>query len=457
MSEFIAAIGLRVGASWQSSASEASALQGTTRVVGFPETPKPTEPPMNQSAFKPPVAAEAPPRVRAVKPRILCVDDEPEVLHGLQMHLRSRFEVITACGGLEALQYLWELGADSFAAVLSDMRMPGMDGSTLLSHVRRMSPDTTRVMLTGYSEMRSAIAAINDGNVFRFLIKPCDPSVVAQTMVDAVDHYRLVVQDRDFMVSKLHALSTRLRSAERLAAVGTLAGAMAEELNLLARKLDGVIESAPRRGESWDSDALRTLGETRDELHAKVRGLRNVEVPGALPTVPVDLSEVAISALDVLRGAGLTRGVRIDLRASKSVANVMVERAHLERIIIVLLNNAIDATENDSECARYVSVAVSADPVESRVSFVVEDNGSGLPSDRLEALFRGGQDAASKGPKAEHRLSTIRQLIEARGGHMWVSSVRSGGTTVGFELPRAAPVGLSGVVPDAPPRSSSGR
>ena len=417
----------------------------------------PPEPPMNQPTFKPPAAMDPSSRVRAVKPRILCVDDEPEVLRGLEMHLRSRFDVITANGGLEALQYLWELGAGSFAAVLSDMRMPGMDGSTLLSHVRRMSPDTTRVMLTGYSEMRSAIAAINDGNVFRFLIKPCDPSVVAQTMIDAVDHYRLVVQDRDFMVSKLHALTTRLRSAERLAAVGTLAGALAEELELLARKLDGAIESAPNRGEFWAADALRTLTETRDELHAKVRRLRAVETPGAPVKAAVDLSEVAISALDVLRGAGLTRGVRIDLRASKTVANVLVERGHLERIIIVLLNNAIDATENDSESARYVSVAVSADPIEGRVSFVVEDNGSGLPSDRLEAVFHRVRDAASKSPKAEHRLSTIRQIIEAGGGHMWISSVRSGGTTVGFDLPRAGPAGLPSGPREVPPGSASGR
>jgi DNA-binding NtrC family response regulator len=188
---------------------------------------------MNQPSPKITDPTDPAPRVRTAKPRILCVDDEPAILEGLQMHLRSRFEVVTARGGLEALQHLWALGADSFAAVLSDMRMPGMDGSALLSHVRRLSPDTTRVMLTGYSEMRSAIAAINEGNVFRFLIKPCDPSVVAQTMIDAVDHHRLVTQDREFMASKLQTLSTRLRSAERLAALGTLASAVSDVMSVV--------------------------------------------------------------------------------------------------------------------------------------------------------------------------------------------------------------------------------
>jgi signal transduction histidine kinase len=323
--------------------------------------------------------------------------------------------------------------------------------------VRRLSPDTTRVMLTGYSEMRSAIAAINEGNVFRFLIKPCDPSVVAQTMIDAVDHHRLVTQDREFMASKLQTLSTRLRSAERLAALGTLASAVSEELSVLSRKLDAVLLGAGDLGTPVTEEMLRAIKQVRDELNGKVLGLRSVEFPGSFPKSAVDLSEVAISALDVLRGAGLTRGVRVDIRASKTVAKVMVDRPHLERIIIILLNNAIDATENDKGCARYVSVAVGADPVEGRVSFVVEDNGSGVPSDRLESLFRRGSDAPLKGHKAGHRLATVRQLIEAHGGRMWISSVLSGGTTVGFELPRASPVAVPSTPPGPPSEAPSSK
>jgi signal transduction histidine kinase len=397
---------------------------------------------MNQPSCTASAATVPVPRVRSSKPRILCVDDEPAILAGLEMHLRSRFEVITACGGLEALQHLWEFGADSFAAVIADMRMPGMDGSTLLSHVRAMSPDTTRVMLTGYSEMRSAIAAINEGNVFRFLIKPCEPSVVAQTMVDAVDHHRLLTQDREFMASKLQTLTGRLRSAERMAALGTLASTLAEELDGLAGTLDGIVRAALDPKTPMPVEAYVTLVHVHNELSAKVRSLRSVEFPGSTAIEAVDLSEVAVSALDVLRGAGLTRGVRVDIRVAKTAARVMVARAHLERLVIILLNNAIDASESDTEAARCVSLCVSVDPIDGRVALVVEDNGSGVPTDRLESLFRRGSEAPVQGNNANHRLSTVRQLIEAHGGRVWISSVLSGGTTVGFDLPPAKPVAL---------------
>src|SRR6478752_5272887 len=107
------------------------------------------------------------------RPRVLCVDDEPNVLEGLALHLHRRYEVTRATSGAAGLEALAKDPA--IAVVVSDMRMPGMDGAQFLSRVRATKTDVVRLLLTGHADMTSAIAAVNDGQIFRFLTKPCPP------------------------------------------------------------------------------------------------------------------------------------------------------------------------------------------------------------------------------------------------------------------------------------------
>jgi DNA-binding NarL/FixJ family response regulator len=83
-----------------------------------------------------------------------------------------------------------------FAVVVSDMRMPGMDGATFLARVRVESPDSVRMLLTGYADVESAIAAVNEGQIFRFLAKPCAPELLKQAVGAAVEQYRLISAEK---------------------------------------------------------------------------------------------------------------------------------------------------------------------------------------------------------------------------------------------------------------------
>lgn len=126
--------------------------------------------------------------------KVLCVDDEPRVLDGLSLHLNRSYSVSVAPSGTRALELVREQGP--FSVVISDMRMPGMDGATFLSRMREDWPDTVRVLLTGHAELDAAIAAINEGQVFRFLIKPCPPDVLRNVVATAVEQYRLISSER---------------------------------------------------------------------------------------------------------------------------------------------------------------------------------------------------------------------------------------------------------------------
>lgn len=145
------------------------------------------------------------------KPAILCVDDEPAVLEGMRDNLRRTFRVTTAGSGAEGLELLAE---QQFAVVLSDMRMPEMDGAQFLTRARQVAPDTTRMLLTGYADIESAISAVNDGQVFRFLTKPCSQDRLVSSLTAGVEQHRLVTAERVLLEQTLSgavkALSTVL-------------------------------------------------------------------------------------------------------------------------------------------------------------------------------------------------------------------------------------------------------
>jgi response regulator RpfG family c-di-GMP phosphodiesterase len=136
------------------------------------------------------------------KVRILCVDDEPHVLQALNRVLRRDYEVVIEAGGPAAVERLQEDG--DFAVVVSDMRMPGVDGVGVLSAARRLAPDASRVLLTGHADVRAAIAAVNEGRILRFLTKPCRPEQLSEALEEAVERYRTRRVEREVLERTLH-------------------------------------------------------------------------------------------------------------------------------------------------------------------------------------------------------------------------------------------------------------
>ncbi len=129
--------------------------------------------------------------------KILFVDDESVLLQGYERLLRKDFQVSTAAGGAAGLAMLQREGP--FAVVISDMRMPEMDGVEFLTRARKIAPDTTRVMLTGNADLDVAIHAVNEGSVFRFLNKPSNKNVLVKTIQDALDQYHLICAEKEIL------------------------------------------------------------------------------------------------------------------------------------------------------------------------------------------------------------------------------------------------------------------
>ncbi|HER26649.1 MAG TPA: response regulator [Rhodospirillales bacterium] len=129
--------------------------------------------------------------------KVLIIDDDTNLLSGIQRQFRNKFDISVAEGGEKALDMVRSEGP--FAVVICDMRMPGMHGVEVLGSLKEHAPDTVRMMLTGNADQLTAIEAINEGNIFRFFTKPCPSDVLAKGIEAGLEQYRLVTAEKELL------------------------------------------------------------------------------------------------------------------------------------------------------------------------------------------------------------------------------------------------------------------
>jgi response regulator RpfG family c-di-GMP phosphodiesterase len=132
-----------------------------------------------------------------VTTKILFVDDEPNVLDSIKRGLRKKYKLHTALSGAQALEKLAQNGP--FAVIVSDMQMPQMNGAQLLSKAKVIAPETVRIMLTGNADQQTAIDAINEGDILRFLNKPASTEQLVAAIEAGLTQHRLIVAEREIL------------------------------------------------------------------------------------------------------------------------------------------------------------------------------------------------------------------------------------------------------------------
>lgn len=207
----------------------------------------------------------------ASKPRVLCVDDEPHVLESLRDTLRRNFDVVTTTNGFEALRILTE---QPCAVTLSDMRMPLLNGARFLTLARQHAPDTARVMLTGQATTEDAAVAVNEGEIFRLLTKPCRTEDLVAALDAAVEHHDELVRRRDLVTDTARASAEVLF---RLAStVDPSAGARAKRVLQWATELAkaGGQERPPELEPACELMQIGAAALSRETLHQLTAGVR---------------------------------------------------------------------------------------------------------------------------------------------------------------------------------------
>ncbi|MCU0696158.1 MAG: response regulator [Myxococcaceae bacterium] len=257
---------------------------------------------------------------------VLCVDDEPHILAGLERNLRKVCPLETAVGGRAALDVLRR--RRDFAVIISDMRMPEMDGASFLDQARLLVPDAIRIVLTGEADLGAVVAAINRGHLHHYLRKPVERSDLEALMERCFVEYDARLESRAAVLSSLGA-ATRVVTAA-LEARHPLAAAHADRVAVLATRLAeafglaslGVIEIVARlfalsrlqRSPALDR-AIDDMLAHHDELESARQALRELRLKAANPSVMARLSLAAclIDELDQGGGSEETNALLEDL------------------------------------------------------------------------------------------------------------------------------------------------
>jgi len=202
-----------------------------------------------------------------MKEKILFVDDEENLLAAIKRQLKNEYNIYTAAGSMQALDMIKQEGP--FAVIVADMRMPMMNGIHFLSIVKERANDSVRIMLTGNADQNTAIEAINRGNIFRFLTKPCQREELVSVLEDALKQHRLITSER-ILLEKTLIGSVNVMT-EILGMVSPTAFSRSVQIRTVTKHICTILQKENRLENAWQV-----------ELAAMLSSIGSVTIPQAI-------------------------------------------------------------------------------------------------------------------------------------------------------------------------------
>jgi signal transduction histidine kinase len=382
--------------------------------------------------------------MNAPRPSLLVVDDEPEVLRSVHDLFRLDYHVLGFGRPEEALKALEH---DDVDVVLTDQRMPRMTGVEFLSHVKRLRPETTRLLFTGYADIKAIIDAINQGSVFRYITKPWDPEELQTVVRQAVEQHALLGEKRR-LLAELKERNAQLMEANRLK--GAFIEVASHELNTPVAVVLGMAElwrivqgeTASPQERTW-MERIQAAGKRlASTVERMIKLLRTDSFEHTLNLQPTELEPLVRGTVAELQPFLESRRQTVEIRAEPELGSARIDRSKMGDILMNLIINAIKFTPDGG------TIQVAAEPEgPDRVRFLVSDPGVGIqPADRdhLFEPFFTGYDVMhhSSGEYQFCRrgiglgLCLVKTFVELHGGTVEVTSTPGAGSTFAVSMPR---------------------
>lgn len=230
----------------------------------------------------------------SVRPKILLVDDEKSILDSLYRFCRQRkWEAFRANGGAEGLELL---ETETVDVIISDMRMPNMDGAEFLSKSIAVAPNAVRILLTGYADMEAVIAAVNEAKIYNYLNKPWDDNMLESVVSSALD-FKAKEDQRLRLVNEVAEKNEELATLN-----GSLEDKVKERTEALQIAMQEVQETSKKVGKNFREalTLITSLIEMQDGSTANYTEMiakASVDIAKALDMTPKEIEQVRIAAL----------------------------------------------------------------------------------------------------------------------------------------------------------------
>jgi signal transduction histidine kinase len=397
---------------------------------------------------------------------LLIVDDEVDVLESLRHQFHRAYRVLTAASGGQAVALLNE---SQVHLILSDQRMPGMQGDAFLSQARKLQPDAIRMLFTGYADIQAVINAVNEGHIFRYILKPWDTVELEGIIRQAAEQYDLLAERKRLIAELQEANAQLLYANEELARAGQLKTAFIEvashEFNTPITLVLGLTELLKLGNSNRDDDEREILHQitvSGRQLSRLVTNmltlLRAEDFRRTLQRSPLDLVELIRGVVEQVHPFVHARQLHLQLSLAGDLGTFELDADKISAALVNLLTNAIKFTPDQGHIE--LSAWRSSD---DEASICVMDRGVGLEPQALKHLFQPfftqfDPSRHSSGDFGFNKrglglgLSIAKQFVEMHGGQISAESVPEGGTRILVRLPRRA--GSSGADLSSPARES---
>ncbi len=374
--------------------------------------------------------------------RLLVVDDEP-----LALNLAKRvfepdtdIEIHSATSPVRGLEFAMLHDID---LVIADQRMPEMDGLQFLARLRELRPGAFRILLTAFPDTTVALKAINEGLVYRFILKPWEPEDMRVTVRRALETKRLQ-DEHERVITQLKSSYDELVQAEHMAALGRLSAGLGHELSnsvsaLLAgiRSLEAELGPLVATARSTDRAWLDMRGNAEasfaavrvasGRLATLVHGLESYTVRA--DPEPLYINHAVLTAIQLLSNR-FGKSIRLE-RDLRPVPMARCRRSEILQVVLNLLSNAADAVEKRSDAAVQVRTAHEG----NNIRLEIVDNGKGLDPAVAARLFQPFVSTKATGRGSGMGLSICRGIVESHGGTIEAVSERGSGTRFTVTLP----------------------
>jgi signal transduction histidine kinase len=383
---------------------------------------------------------------------ILLVDDEEGIRKVLGLTLSDAgYTVHTAESGEEALALLDRVHP---AMVLTDIKMPGMDGIELLGHIKERAPDTEVIMITGHGDIDLAIRSIQF-QATDFVTKPINDAVLEIALNRALERLRMRRQLRAYtenLEQLVEEKSRALIAAERMAAIGQTVAGLSHAIKNVAGGLDGCIFMLEK---GMELDRRQYLEQGWAMLKANVEKVRNLSMDmlryakdAVAQKRPCDPAAPAREVLDLLSPRAAEEGVALSADLPAGLPEVDMDPEGVHRCLLNLMTNALDACAECPEGSRRVRLALRRPP-EGGVAYEVADSGPGLDPEAKGQLFQ--SFFSTKGDKGTGiGLMSSRKIAEAHGGSLTLENGPEGGAVARLILPGPQPSSPAGRIDEFP-------
>jgi signal transduction histidine kinase len=371
---------------------------------------------------------------------LLLIDDEEGIRKVLGLSLTDAgWRVRTASSAEEALAVFRQ---ENFPIVLTDIKMPGMDGLELLKALKECKPETEVVLMTGHGDLGLAIQGIKL-DAADFVTKPIHDDALDIALARARERWsmRQAIRKHTEHLQELVEQKTReLLAAERLATIGQTVAGLSHSIKNMASGLEGSLFLL-RQG--LDTDHRDYLEQGWEMLEVNVRKLKNLSLDmlrfariETLHPKPTDPAKPARQVVELFQARAREQGLALTLHDESDLPMADLDAEAVHRCLMDLVGNALDACLAAGFGPRHpggqVILSVNASP--DRIIYRVSDNGCGIAEDTMSKLF-----STFFSTKGEHGsglgLMAVKKTVQAHGGNIDVRSTHKAGSEFIISIP----------------------